>query len=136
MHHDKSPLELNDEFDFSVRRGITLAFVYKEHQVILNLASFSSREQIWIDDEKVVDTKIFALRSEHILQVGDDEMTLSISMERFMTKIMVRAAVGGEVIYETEAMARANPKPTSWKVLLGFGAVGAAVGYAVASWLL
>jgi|GEM_PF-1506274 len=136
MLPDKPVQELDDELDFSIAKGITVAFVYSEHQVILNLATFSSREQIWVDDHKVVDAKVFALRSEHVLNVGDEQMTLSISMERFMTKIMIRAIVGGELVYETDALARSNPKPLSWMVLLGLAAAGAAVGYLTASWLV
>jgi TRAP-type mannitol/chloroaromatic compound transport system permease large subunit len=136
MFSDRSTQELDDELDFSITKGLTVAFVYKEHQVILNLATFSSREQIWVDDEKVVDAKVFALRSEHVLSVGDEEMILSIAMERFMTKIMIRASVAGEIVYETDAIARSNPKSLSWKMVLGFAVAGAAVGYLTASWLV
>lgn len=136
MFSDRSTQELDDELDFSITKGVTVAFVYKEHQVILNLATFSSREQIWVDDEKVVDAKVFALRSEHVLSVGDEQMTLSIAMERFMTKIMIRASVAGEIVYETDAIARSNPESLSWKMVLGFAVVGAAVGYLTASWLV
>ena len=139
MFSDRSTQELEDELDFSIAKGVTVAFVYKEHQVILNLATFSSREQIWVDDEKVVDAKVFALRSEHVLSVGDEQMTLSISMESFMTKMMIRAIVDGEVVYETnatKAIASSNPKSLSWKMVLGFAAAGAAVGYLTALWLV
>lgn len=137
MHQETLNHDLDDELDFSIAKGMTLAFVYKEHQVILNLATFSSREQIWVDDEKVVDAKVFALRSEHVLHVGDEQMTLSIAMERFMTKIMIRAMVDGEVVYETDAtkaISTSNPQSLSWKMILGFAVAGAAVGYAVGSW--
>jgi hypothetical protein len=137
MLPDRPTQELDDELDFSIAKGMTVAFVYKEHQIILNLATFSSREQIWVDDEKVVDAKVFALRSEHVLNVGDDQMTLSISTERFMTKVMVRAIVDGEMVYETDALKAIAPsrsKSLSWRMLLGFALAGVAVGYAVGSW--
>ena len=136
MLSDGPTQELDDELDFSIAKGFTVAFVYKAHQVIVNLATFSSREQIWVDDEKVVDAKVFALRSEHVLNVGDEQMNLSISMERFMTKIMIRAFVAGHLVYETDALSRANKKSLSWKAVVGLAAVGAAVGYATASWLV
>ena len=63
MSEMSTPPDTTDaDLEFSLRRGLTLAFVYNEHQIILNFATFSSREQIWVDDQKVIDLKTFRFR--------------------------------------------------------------------------
>lgn len=133
-----TPDTTDADLEFSVRRGLTLAFVYNEHQIILNLASFSSREQIWVDDEKVIDVKNLSFQSCHDIQVADETMTIAIKANRMMTQIMVTARVGDRIIVDRDILERAGP--ASGRLLL-FGALvsaatGAIVGYSVASFFL
>ena len=126
------------DLEFSLRRGLTLAFVYNEHQIILNLASFSSREQIWVDDEKVIDVKNLSFQSCHDIQVADETMTIAIKVNRMMTQIMVTARVGDRIIVDRDILERAGP--ASGRLLLFgalvFAATGAIVGYSLASFFL
>lgn len=133
-----TPDTTDADLEFSVRRGLTLAFVYNEHQIILNLASFSSREQIWVDDEKVIDVKNLSFQSCHDVQVADETMTITIKVNRMMTQIMVTARVGDRIIVDRDILERAGP--ASGRLLLFgalvFAATGAIVGYSLASFFL
>lgn len=133
-----TPDTTDADLEFSVRRGLTLAFVYNERQIILNLASFSSREQIWVDDEKVIDVKNLSFQSCHEIQVADETMTIAIKVNRMMTQIMVTARVGDRIIVDRDILERAGP--ASGRLLLFgalvFAATGAIVGYSLASFFL
>jgi len=126
------------DLEFSLRRGLTLAFVYNEHQIILNLASFSSREQIWVDDEKVIDVKNLSFQSCHDIQVADETMTIAIKVNRMMTQIMVTARVGDRIIIDRDILEPAGPASGRlmllWELVLA--ATGAIVGYSLASFFL
>jgi competence transcription factor ComK len=126
------------DLEFSLRRGLTLAFVYNERQIILNLASFSSREQIWVDDEKVIDVKNLSFQSCHEIQVADETMTIAIKVNRMMTQIMVTARVGDRIIMDRDILDRAGPASGRLMLLwaLVLAATGAIVGYSLASFFL
>ena len=133
-----TPDTTDADLEFSLRRGLTLAFVYNERQIILNLASFSSREQIWVDDEKVIDVKNLSFQSCHDVQVADETMTITIKVNRMMTQIMVTARVGDRIIVDRDILERAGP--ASGRLLLLWALVlastGAIVGYSLASFFL
>lgn len=133
-----TPDTTDADLEFSVRRGLTLAFVYNEHQIILNLASFSSREQIWVDDEKVIDVKNLSFQSCHDIQVADETMTIAIKVNRMMTQIMVTARVGDRIIVDRDILERAGPASGRLRLFgaLVFAATGAIVGYSLASFFL
>ena len=126
------------DLEFSLRRGLTLAFVYNERQIILNLASFSSREQIWVDDEKVIDVKNLSFQSCHEIQVADETMTVAIKVNRMMTQIMVTARVGDRIIMDRDILDRAGPASGRLMLLwaLVLAATGAILGYSLASFFL
>lgn len=133
-----TPDTTDADLEFSLRRGLTLAFVYNERQIILNLASFSSREQIWVDDEKVIDVKNLSFQSCHEIQVADETMTIAIKVNRMMTQIMVTARVGDRIIMDRAILDRAGPASGRLMLLwaLVLAATGAIVGYSLASFFL
>ena len=129
-----TPNTTDAELEFSLRHGLTLAFIYNEHQIILNFASFSSREQIWVDDQKVNDVKNFSFQSRHEIQVADETMSIAINVSRMMTKMMVTVRVGEHLVFDRDILAsQATVGP---HVLILSALIGAAVGYAFASVLL
>ena len=115
-----------------------MALVDNEHQIILNLASFSSREQIWVDDEKVIDVKNLSFQSCHDIQVADETMTIAIKVNRMMTQIMVTARVGDRIIIDRDILEPAGPASGRLMLLwaLVLAATGAIVGYSLASFFL
>ena len=129
-----TPDTTDADLEFSLRRGLTLAFVYNEHQIILNFATFSSREQIWVDDQKVIDVTNFSFQSRHEIQVADETMSIAIKVSRMMTKMMVTVRVGEHLVFDRDILAsQATVGP---HVLILSALIGAAVGYSVASFLL
>lgn len=125
--------DIDSELDVSVKGGITVAWTYNERQIILNLSSFSSRERIWVNDDKVVDEKVLAFSSKHTIQVGDEAMHILISTERLMTKIVIRAFVGDRLIFERNALAQKSKLEPSQLVLIALA--GMAFGYAFGHFL-
>jgi hypothetical protein len=135
MSEMSTPPDTTDaDLEFSLRRGLTLAFVYNEHQIILNFATFSSREQIWVDDQKVIDVKNFSFQSRHEIQVADETMSIAIKVSRMMTRMMVTARIGEHLVFDRDILAsQATVGP---HVLILCALIGAAVGYSFASFLL
>lgn len=119
-----------DDLSISIRNGLYMPFIYKGHQVVVHNASWSFRETIWVDDEKVVTRLGISMTSTHTIDVAGDQLTLTFGYRNRMKNVFIEAKVGDVTVHELDHQLHGDVKP--WKFVLAtlaIAAAGAVVGY-------
>lgn len=85
---------------FSISKGIQVPFLYKGQQIVLTNSSWTPREQIFVNDERVLNRWSFAMTSTNTIDVAGEKMTLTYGYKDKMAEYFMEAKVNGEVVHK------------------------------------
>lgn len=89
----------------SWRKGLWYFFEFEGHQVSVNVHPLNGREQVFVNDERVIDTYVFRITRRHELQVAGRSLSLILGMDYLLDAISYC-----ELRVEDEPIARAQAR--------------------------
>lgn len=123
---------------FSFKYGLSMPFLYKGEQVIVNQSAWTPREKIYVNDDLVVNRWSLSMDSTQVINVAGDQLILTYGLKKDWETFFLTAKVGNEIVHQANYKIREHNEFSKHRNLTIFACflAGGVGGYFLAKYFL